>query len=153
MKKVSILFALGLVVIFPLILTTCDGWTSESDPLFGNTFDYYLRGTWVSNQDYYADAGTLVIRMDSIRITGFEPKEEVPAAEQPFRNFTQNVSLEGYSKAEGELSYLEGKGSIHIYDRMEWQPGIDFTYYSAGFDKLLKFTFAGRQEILRKISD
>ena len=147
MKKVSKLFALGLFVVFSLILTTCGDWNPVPVP----SFDYYLRGTWVSNQNEYAYGGTLEITMYNIKITGYGPKDKVSAAQQPFRSFTQNVSLEGYS--EGELSRTDGEGYFYIYDKGSLQPGIPFKYYSAGSERLLLFNFGGREEILKKISD
>ena len=147
MKRLSKLFSLGLIIAFSLVLTTCDDWEFLNSPSFNSN----IRGTWVSNQYEYKDAGKLEIKFDTIRITGYGPKDGVTNAERPFRNYTQNVPLEGYS--EGEFNRQGGDGFIFIYDRGSLQSRIPVKLYSIGQTSFLLFTFGDREELLRKTGD
>ena len=124
-----------------MFFTTCGlDWTSSDE-----YFDYELRGTWETNgiSDY---SGKLVIDYNTIRISGYGPNTLYELTNgtdrRPFRDFTKDTSLKGYSE----------EGKLFIYDKGILQAGIYYTYYT-GYnvqDKYLEFKFNGRPETLKR---
>ncbi|MDR2747554.1 MAG: hypothetical protein LBB77_08925, partial [Treponema sp.] len=88
-------------------------------------------------------SGTLVIGWDTITITGYDQTYySLNPAQRPFKDITKGVSRKGYTE----------DGKIYI-DDFGWKEGIGYKYdpgQSPDYTKLLRFTFAGRHEILRK---
>ena len=138
-KTVKWLVVFPVVLAFSAILLACDWFMDGSNP---NTFDWDLRGTWVSNDKTYY-SGTLIIEMNRITINGY-PESQGVSSQRPFRNFIKGVALQGYSN----------EGKIFIQDAGVWKEGIPYTYWteSSGFSKteLLRFEFGGRKETLEK---
>ena len=126
-----------------MLFTTCD-----IDSVLGDGyFDYELRGTWETNQDQTQYAGILVIDYSTIKITGYiiNPSYEYTYGDdkRPFKDFTKNTSLKGYSE----------DGKLFIYDKGILQAGIPYNYYTTGAygqDKFLEINFNGRDEILKR---
>jgi hypothetical protein len=126
-----------------LFITSCD-WDFAIGSSY-KTFAYDLRGTWVSN-DPSVYSGELVIDIDRITIKGYR-EDQTPFldndSKRPFRAYPKGVALKGYSE----------DGKIFIEDGGLLQEGIPYTYYTAGNfsqEKLLRFTFWDRPEILQK---
>ena len=135
------IFALLIVNCSLLIFLGACYW--EDIGYYGN-FDYDLQGTWVSN-DPSVFSGTLVITYDTITIRGYS-EIQTPwggnDARRPFRNFTKNIPLNGYSEG----------GKIFIRDFGTWQD-IPYLYSAEGpypQRKFLRIAFGGRVEILRR---
>jgi hypothetical protein len=112
----------------------------------GGSFDSKLRGTWETlSPSPSGYSGTLVIDWNSITITGYEPRPWPYSAndpERPFNGITKGVSRKGYSK----------DGKLYIND-FGWNEGIPYTYdagSSPAYTRLLRFTFGGRDETLKK---
>ena len=155
MKK-NVLF-LFFTFLFSLLFVTC-GWENTDDSGTGNyqRFDWDIQGTWKTNDPESRYSGTLVITYNRINITGYG-ETQTPAlggndTERPFRNFTKGIALEGYTEEVEET----GEKVILIKDAGAWQEAIPYTYWyrypPSDFKKveLLRFTFGGRQETLRK---
>jgi hypothetical protein len=124
-----------------LVLAGCDGEFTDGD---GGYFDSKLRGTWETlNPADYDYSGTLVIGRDTVTITGYEQTYyALKESERPFKGITKDVSRKGYSE----------DGKIYIND-FGGKEGIPYEYdagVSPGYTKLLRFTFGGRDETLRK---
>jgi hypothetical protein len=121
------------------------------DIVTGNTrsFDNNLQGTWVPNDPDALYKGSLKIEYDRITITGYG-ESQTPSGgndnNRPFKNFSKGIALKGYSE----------EGKIFIEDGGLLQEGIPYTYWenslSYGYnnEKLLRFTFDGRDETLQK---
>jgi hypothetical protein len=140
MKQKQKLLPILAALVFVLASAGCDG----EFPDGGGYFEPNLRGTWEThNPDAYGYSGTLVIGWDTITISGYDqtyygPKE----AERPFKGITKDVSRKGYS--EDRKLYINDFG---------WKEGIPYDY-DAGiypdYTKLLRFTFGGRDETLKR---
>ncbi|MDR1022977.1 MAG: hypothetical protein LBL94_06895 [Prevotellaceae bacterium] len=144
-----------LLFAFALIPAGC----GESD-LDGDSFETRLRGTWEThNPQPYDYSGMIVIGKTTITITGYEkmfydPEDDLQC---PFKDITKGVSLKGYSKVDSSAA---GKGKIYIND-FDWKEGITYEYMSTStssgtypdYTKLLRFSFEGRSETLRKIKE
>jgi len=143
--------------LFSLLIVACD-YENTDDNGTGNyqRFNWDIQGTWTTNDPESRYTGTLEITYNRITITGYG-ETQTPAlgndTERPFRNFTKGIALEGYTEEAEET----GEKIILIKDAGAWQEGILYTYYEGvrsppDFKKveLLRFTFGGRQETLRK---
>ena len=157
MKKIytakNILLFSFFTFLFSLLIVNCD-----DEPTGGSTgnyqrFDWEIQGTWTTNDPESRYTGTLEITYNRITITGYG-ETQTPAfggndAERPFRNFTKGIALEGYTEEQEE-----GQKVILIKDAATWQEAIPYTYWEGNSSgeriKLLRFTFGGRQETLRK---
>ncbi|MCL2007957.1 MAG: hypothetical protein FWG77_07705 [Treponema sp.] len=149
LKIKFILFAL----LFSLIFSSCDweGWTLE------NLFESNLQGTWVTNDPESIYSGSLIIRRDSITITGYgesqTPSRGGNDEERPFKNITRGLALEGYSERSFGSS---NEGYIYINDKGRLQEGIHYNYWTAREQPgnivvhLLTFSFSGRIQTLRR---
>jgi hypothetical protein len=123
-------------------ITSCGDWESGGY----QTFDYDLRGTWVLHEldpDY---EGELVISTDRITIKDFH-RGQTPwwgdDNDRPFKDFTKNVALKGYSE----------DGKIFIEDWGLVQEGIPYKFQKAGSYPeiyLLQFTFGRNKITMRK---
>jgi len=125
---------ISLLVIF--FLASCD---LDIVPDDSKTFASELRGTWVSN-DPTVYSGILEIKIDQITIKGFLEYQEINSNERPFKDFTKNTPLKGYSE----------DGKIFIEDSGILQEGIPYTFYITSGKGFLRFTFGGRQEIMQR---
>ena len=138
---------LALLITNCLLLIFLAGCNWVGVPNDYGKFDYDLRGTWASS-DPSVYSGTLEIDYNTIAIKGYEAiqTQNEPLkddAKRPFRNFTKNVPLKGYSE----------EGKIFIHDVGTWQAGMSYEYYTAGTYpqvRFLRITFGGREEILRR---
>ena len=140
------LIVVYLLTLCSLLIFSCD-W--EYEPSITKTFAYDLQGTWETNgiSDY---SGTLVIDNNTITISGYIPNTLYEltngTGHRPFRDFTKNTPLEGYTE----------EGKIFIKDAGILQEGIPYTYWDAypqpDFKRVqfLRFDFNGRVETLRK---
>jgi hypothetical protein len=138
MKKRMTYTALSaLLLVFAVLPAGCDGMIGD-----GDFFEAKLRGTWETHDPidpYYR--GTLVIDLNTIKITGYEPKPYYfDDPQRPFKNIIKNVSCEGYSE----------DGKIYIND-LGWKEGIayDVGTYPDNV-KILRFNFGTGVETLRK---
>ena len=134
----------GLLTI--LFITAC-GDIKETNDI--KSFEAKLRGTWGSN-DASVYSGTLEIDFDRITITGYS---EIQASQvggddnrRPFKNFTKDIPLKGYSEG----------GKLFIQDGGVLQEGIPYNYWEGGGSspdykktKFLEFTFSDRVEKLQ----
>ena len=129
-------------MIFVLLIASCDWGTGTRDY---NTFEYNLQGTWVSN-DPSIYSGSLVIDSNQITITGYNEGQTPNGGDdskRPFKNFTKDIPLYGYSD----------NGNFFIEDAGLLQEGIPYNYYTVGIypqQKFLRFTFGGRTETLQQ---
>ena len=141
MKRIFV--CVGLFAI--LFMTACGDLRETSDI---KSFDINLRGTWVSN-DKSVYSGALEIDFDRITITGYLA-EQTPSGgndvNRPFRNFTKDIPLKGYSE----------DGKLFIQDSGVLQEGIPYTYWEGDSlppdykkIKFLSFTFSDRVEKLQ----
>ncbi|MDR1950754.1 MAG: hypothetical protein LBP96_00810 [Bacteroidales bacterium] len=137
MKK----FAMIMLSVF--VLAAC----GDSDSPPRSTFDRELRGMWFSN-DTSVYNGSLFIDYDKITIRGYT-ENQTPLmgddARRPFKNFTKNIPLTGYS--EDSLIFITDVGVL--------QDGIPYIYHTEDYGriKLLRFTFGGRNETLIQVSN
>ena len=136
MKTLTTILTATLLI---ALTTAC----SDRETPDSKRFDWDLRGTWVSN-DPSVYSGMLIIDYDKITILGYEEGQTPPFGDdtrRPFRNFTKDVALTGYS----DSLY------IFIVDAGELQNGIPYNYYTQNYgrDKFLRFMFGGRNETLR----
>jgi hypothetical protein len=133
----------ALLLITALIPAGCDGDGFDG----GGYFEAKLRGRWEThNPAPYDYSGTLVIGRDTVTISGYDQKSYLPNDPQrPFKGITKDISRKGYSEG----------GKIYIND-FGWKEGIAYEY-DAGmrpyYTKLLRFTFGGRDETLRKTGE
>jgi len=145
MNKNIRLITVFLLALCSLFISSCDGNYGSSDY---KSFAYDLQGTWETNDtgDYYS--GTLVIDYNTITISGYTPNQGYEWANgtghRPFKDFTKNAPLEGYTE----------EGKIFIKDIGIIQEGIPYTYWHTQQDYrqiyFLSFNFGGRVETLRK---
>jgi len=153
MKKLLKLIALTAIIGFSF--AACDYENTDSGGT-GNykRFNWDIQGTWTTNDPESRYIGTLEITYNRITITGYG-ETQTPAfggndLERPFRNFTKGIALEGYTENVEET----GEKIILIKDTGKWLEGIPYTYWEGNSlgerIKLLRFTFGGRQETLRK---
>jgi len=138
--KIRTVFA-GLLAAF--LVSACD-WVGAGGL---NSFDYNLRGTWVSN-DPGIYSGTVVIDYNTITITGYSENQTPLLGDdnkRPFRNFVKGIPLKGYSDSADGKIFIEKNGIL--------QEGIPYTYWENSSlltkTKLLTLTFGGRDEILQ----
>jgi len=128
---------------FFMCLCSCNVNGSEASE--SKSFDYDLRGKWVSNeQSLYS--GILKIDSDTITIDGYEENYWLVTLgddnKRPFKDFPRRVALKGYSE----------DGKIFIKKGDSVQNGITYTYYvTENYPKvkILEFVFGGRMEILQ----
>ena len=113
------------------------------------SFDYELQGTWVTNVSSDTYQGGLYITYDTIKITGYGEDQTPETGDddtRPFRDFTKNAAFKGYSE----------DGKIFIEDSGLLQSGIPYIFYkSAEYPpvEFIRFTFGGKDQILRKEKD
>lgn len=154
MKIKGFFCLLILMVIF--LLTACGEYQS------GNykSFDFKLRGTWVSNDPSDYD-GLIVINYSTIKITGYTSnwfyEFNNGDDDRPFKDFQKKLTIKGYS------DWLEGsnktEGKIYIEDFGEIQEGIPFKIWEVydestyKYEYLLRLSFGNRYEILKKVPD
>jgi len=130
-----------ILILFAFLMTAC----SNTEP--GNrrpSFSYDLWGVWVSS-DPSVYSGMLVIDFDRITISGYfesQTPHQGDDTRRPFRFFTKNVPLTGYSQ----------DGYFFIMDAGELQEGIPYIYHSQNFGqhRILRLTFGDRVEILHR---
>jgi hypothetical protein len=131
----------ALLLVFALIPAGCGEGVPDSP-----VFDAKLRGTWETNSPGpLAYRGKLVIGRNSITISGYERILPLNDPQRPFWDITKNIARRGYT--EDGIMYINDFG---------WKEGIPYQYEGGGYPgyvKLLRFTFAGRDETLRKIED
>jgi len=136
------------------LITSCGDWDIKESQNFGNN----LQGTWISNERAIY-SGTLIISRDWITIIDFNEKQTPLQSEggddnkRPFKGFTKETALKGYSEKGKDLNKYSEEGKIYIEDAGLMQGGIPYTFYKAGKayeDEFLRFTFGGRDEIMKK---
>jgi hypothetical protein len=130
----------ALLPLFALIPTGC----GEAVP-GGPVFEARLRGTWeTQSPPPIGYSGKLVIGRNTITISGYE--RILPFdPRRPFGDITRDAPRRGYT--EDGFMYIDDFGL---------KDGIPYQYEaggSPGYVKLLRFTFGGRDETLRKIED
>jgi hypothetical protein len=136
-------FLVFIVLLSAFSLSTCyyDGSGSSDSKKY---FDWELRGTWVS-ADPSVYSGRIEIDFNTIKITGYyESQTPKPGNDnqRPFKNVVKGIDIKGYSN-EGKI-YIEGF----------YADGIPYQIYTSvyhPYDKRLKFTFSGRDEILKML--
>ena len=143
-------------VLIAALFTACGDWefvTTEN-----HVFAHELRGTWKSI-DPSKYSGTLVITNEWITITGYEEGQTSNGGnddQRPFRDFVKGTH-KGYSE-EGPENNGQIVGHIYISDANVIQEGIPYTYWHetpppyTKREHSLRFTFGGRQEVLRKVN-
>jgi len=95
-----------LIFLCSFFIAACD-WESTGGGT-GNykRFDWDLHGTWKTNDPESRYTGTLEITYNRITITGYSeiqtPTSGGNDMERPFRGFTKNIALEGYTE-EGKI--------------------------------------------------
>jgi hypothetical protein len=137
---------LYLICVFAVLsLSSCNGDSSDGNSGF---FDYDLRGTW----SYFEEAdtgwpwndsrsGSLVITMDSIKITG-----DI----KPLNSFTKDTALKGYSEKTSANSDRT-LGNLFIQDRGTWQEGVAFNLWdTADNEQVLTIGTGTQQETLKR---
>jgi hypothetical protein len=142
MKKYKF-FAVYTVLLSALFINACEGQGGGTQP---KSFNYDLRGTWVSNEQNGLYSGTLKIGADTITIDGYGENWLSLVGDEnkrPFKDFPKRVPLKGYSE-EGKI-FIEYGGTV--------KDGIPYIYSETGTYqnkyKLLEFTFGGRPERLQ----
>ena len=150
MNKNIHLVAVFLLTLCSLFIFSCDWEYGPSNSPYYKSFDYGLQGTWETNDtnEYYS--GKLVISSNTITISGYIPNPVYErtngTGHRPFRDFTMNAPLEGYTE----------EGKIFIKDVGIIQKGLSYTYWEvysqADYKQIyfLSFNFGGRVETLRK---
>jgi len=141
MKNFNV-FAICIILVSALFINACDGLMTEGNY---KSFDYNLRGTWVSNETGLY-SGTLKIDTNTITIDGYgEDWVSLVGddSKRPFKDFPKRVPLKGYSE-EGKIFIEYGETVLG---------GIPYVYtelgtYSQKY-KLLEFSFGDRKEILQ----
>ena len=148
-------FLIYFAFLFSLLIVSCD-WDTDDRTDNYQRFDWDIQGTWKTNDPESRYTGTLEIDYSRITIKGYS-ETQTPALggndqERPFRNFTKNTPLEGYTEEQEET----GEKILLIKDAGTWQEAIPYLYWydypPPDFDRVefLRFTFGGRQETLRK---
>jgi len=141
MKKFKF-FNVYLVLLLALFVNACDGLGDGNNV---KSFDYELRGTWVSNETGVY-SGSLIIDVNTITI--YDYGEDWLSyllnddSKRPFRDFPKKVPLKGYSE--------EKKIFIEYGDTV--QNGIPYLLTetaSPNKTKILEFDFGGRKERLQ----
>jgi hypothetical protein len=125
------------IMILALSFFSCD---LDDSTKIGDGFDPGLVGEWTSNDtsEPWASGG-LIFTADTVTITGYlgtAPTGQIN--NHPFRGYTKNAALEGYS--------MDGK--IYIHDGGIWQPGIPYTVYGTPPAHHLRLVFGNRNENL-----
>jgi hypothetical protein len=142
MKQKQTALPLLAALAFVLALAGCEG-----DADVGSGYiETKLHGTWETHDKTPSPpygSGTLVIDWDTITITGYnQTYYGLKESERPFKGITKGVPRKAYSE----------DGKIYIND-FGWKEGIAYEY-DAGmypyYTKLLRFTFGGRAETLKK---
>jgi len=146
MNRKKQLVSVFVFTLCSLFVFSCD-WKYE---LFDyKIFAYDLQGVWETNgnSDY---SGTLVIGGNTITIGGYAPNTVYEltngTGHRPFRDFTKDTPLEGYTE----------EGKIVIKDAGIIQEGIPYTYWDDypppdyKWVQFLRFNFGGRVETLQK---
>ncbi|MDR0638777.1 MAG: hypothetical protein LBG27_07755 [Spirochaetaceae bacterium] len=136
----------ALLLVFALVFAGCEG----DSPDDGGFFEAKLRGTWETHDpDELREGynGKVVINWDTITITGYTGYIGWATDEstRPFKDITKGVSRKGYAE----------DGKIYIND-FGWKEGIPYEYDAGAYPdcpKLLRFTFGGRPETLRKTGE
>jgi len=132
-----------LILISAFLINACGKYDSSSS----KTFDWKLRGTWVSN-DPSVYSGRLIIEYNRITIWGYDEAQTLLLGDDtklPFKNFPKGIPFEGYSE----------DGVIYIMRGSTMQDGVPYIYQSVNYDqyRLLYITFGGREEILIRLPD
>jgi len=149
MNRIKQLAAVFLLVLCSLLFFSCDG-NGNTGRRDYKSFTYDLQGTWETHDsdEYYS--GTLVISSNTITISGYARDDLYEfingTSHRPFKDFTKNLPLEGYSE----------EGKIFIKDAGIIQEGLPYIYWEVYSQtdykmiQLLRFDFGGRPETLRK---
>ena len=127
-------------IFLALCLCACDTHGSQTGSY--KSFEYKLRGTWVS-QDKSVYSGTVQIDSVTITITGYEEsqrKDTDPWDHLPFRGFPKSAPLKGYSE-DGKLFIGDNAQNSVPYNL---ETGADKQK-----DKFLRFNFGGRDEVVK----
>jgi hypothetical protein len=134
-----------IILLSAFLLIAC-GELIESQSGSYKSFNYDLRGTWVSNETGLY-SGSLKIDFDTITIDGYGEDWTSQVGDdnkRPFKDFPKRVALKGYSE-EGKI-FIDYGGTV--------QNGIPYYFTETGTYpnkiKLLEFSFGGRQEILQQ---
>jgi len=142
-------FTVSTVLLTALFINSCDGLGSGSQSSVIRSFNYDLRGTWVSNESGLY-SGTLKIDTNTITIDGYGEDWTTLVGDdnkRPFKDFPNRVPLKGFSE--------DGKIFIEYGDTV--QNGIPYIYTQTGDYpnkyKLLEFFFGGRKEILQLMTN
>jgi hypothetical protein len=135
-------FIVIIVLLSAFFLSACgDG---SGSPGTSKSFNWDLRGTWVSSDPSVYD-GAIESDFNTIKITGYN-ESQTPLLgndnQRPFKNVVKGINIKGYSE-EGKI-YIEGFSAEGI----PYQMVTSATY---PFEKRLRFTFYGRDEILKMI--
>jgi len=151
MNKTKHLTTVFLLIPYSLFIFSCDGngnsWKNWSSNY--KSFAYDLQGTWETNDANNNYSGRLVISNSTITISGYTSNQGYEWANgtghRPFKDFTKNAPLEGYTE----------EGKIFIKDVGIIQEGIPYTYWHTTQQDytqiyFLSFNFGGRVETLRK---
>jgi len=134
-----------LPLFISLLLFSCGGYIPGTG---GHKVDYDLQGEWESS-DGSVYNGSLTITYDSVKISGYSEGQTKPPRddnERPFKGFTKNTALKAYTE-EGFM-YIEDFGIV--------REGIPYSYWESALQsdhtrkQLLRFTFGGREEELKK---
>ena len=122
----------------------------------GDSFARKLRGTWVSHNSDEIYSGQLVIDYNRITISGYKKYQpplfgkDVDDSNRPFRDFTKDAVLKGYSEKGKNLKGSSEDGYIFIEEFGKLHDGIYYVYYEdMAHNKFLRFTFGDREETLR----
>jgi len=142
----------GIIIVYLCIISffiNCDGQVYDTIDIEEKEFDTKLHGKWTSN-DPTIYSGTLEIDFYSIIIKGYG-ENQTPSSgndsNRPFRKFTKNIPLKGYSE----------EGKFFIEDNGFLQDGIPYTYWEVDnsvppdykITKFISFTFSDRIEKLQ----
>ena len=136
----------SFLIFLVLCLCSCDTHGSSQTSTY-KSFEYKLRGKWVSNEPNGLYSGTLKIDSDTIIIDGYEEDYWTASlgddSKRPFKDFPKRVSLKGYSE----------NGKIFIEYPTSVQNEIPYVYTETGNYpdkvKILEFTFGGKAERLQ----
>jgi hypothetical protein len=134
-----------IILLSAFLLIAC-GEINESQSGNYKSFNYDLRGAWVSNEPGLY-SGSLTIDSETITIDGYGEDWTSLVGDdnkRPFKDLPKRVPLKGYSE-EGKI-FIDYGGTV--------QNGIPYYFteteiYSKKY-KLLEFSFSGRKEILQQ---
>jgi len=139
------IFIVCMVLFFVLLPTACD-----TEPRDNESFENRLQGTWETNELYSLYDGTLEITKDSITIEGYyERPGDRNDLRRPFREFTKNFPLKGYSEKIDDFHgtiYIEEFGVLH-----EVPYKYDSNNTSNNRMELLSFTFPSADAEINRI--